>query len=286
MTASRAAIIALYEGPAYLWIKAALYALLLANFGFYLFEDWSRTSFSLTDAASFYDWVREFNTSLDEVAWFTLLLIFELETYVLDDSGWSPGLARIVLLIKVITFCLIGHTLYVNFTALTEILGPVSASAVSDLCELTDTGQSWLFNLDYTLITSETCDVLPQAPQYWEIPGEPVVTSSAGLDLARTLAWCDFIETAAWLSVGAAMEAAIRITDRGVTSGYAVTVLGWLKFGLYALILLLGIYWAYRGHWVYLWDEILWIFGFAFLEVNLDGWRDEIDNEASDYLSN
>ena len=285
MTASRAAIISLYEGPAYLWIKAALYALLLANFGFYLFEDWSRTSFSLTDAASFYDWVREFNTSLDELAWFTLLLIFELETYVLDESGWSTGLARIVLLIKVITFCLIGHTLYVNFTALTEILGPVSASAVSDLCELTDTGQSWLFNLDYTLITSETCDVLPQAPQYWDIPGEPAVTSSAGLDLARRLAWCDFIETAAWLSVGAAMEAAIRVTDRGVTSGYAVTALSWLKFGLYALILALGIYWAYYGHWLYLWDELLWIFGFAFLEVNLDGWRDEIDNEVVDDLS-
>ena len=283
MSAFRAAIIALYEGPAYLWIKAALYALLLANFGYYLFEDWSRTSFSLTEAASSYDWMREFNTSLDEVAWFTLLLIFELETYVLDESGWSPGLARIVLLIKAITFCLIGHTLYVNFTALTEILGPVSASAVSDLCELTDTGQSWLFNLEYTLITSETCDVLPQAPQYWVIPGEPVVTSSAGLDLARRLR-CDFMETA-WLSVGAAMEAAIRITDRGVTSGSAVTALGWLKFGLYALILALGTYWAYYGHWVYLWDEFLWIFGFAFLEVNLDGWRDEIDNGVPDDLS-
>jgi len=285
VTASRAAIIALYEGPAYVWIKAALYALLLANFGYYLFEDWSRTSFSLTDAASFYDWVREFNTSLDEVAWFTLLLIFELETYVLDESGWSPGLARIVLAIKLIAFCLIGHTLYVNFTALTEILGPVSASAGSDLCDLADTGQSWLFNLDYTLITPETCDVLPQAPQYWEIPGEPVVTSSAGLDLARRLAWCDFMETAAWLSVGASMETAIRITDRRVTSGYAVTALGWLKFGLYALILALGIYWAYCGHWVYLWDELLWIFGFAFLEVNLDGWREEIDNEIADDLS-
>ena len=285
MTASRAAIIALYESPAYVWIKAALYALLLANFGYYLFEDWSRTSFSLTDAASFYDWVREFNTSLDEVAWFTLLLIFELETYVLDESGWSPGPARFVLVIKLIAFCLIGHTLYVNFTALTEILGPVSASAGSDLCDLADTGQSWLFNLDYTLITSEMCDVLPKASQYWEIPGEPVVTSSAGLDLARRLAWCDCMETAAWLSVGASMEAAIRITDRGVTSGYAVTALGWLKCGLYALILALGIYWAHFGHWVYLWDELLWILGFAFLEVNLDGWREEIDNEVADNLS-
>ena len=285
MIVSRAAIIAFYEGPAYQWIKAALYALLLANFGYYLVEDWSRTRFSLTDAASFYDWVREFNTSLDEVAWFTLLLIFELETYFLDESGWSPGMARIVFLIKLITFCLVGHTLYVNFTALTEILGPVSGSAATDLCDLTGTGQSWLFNLDYTLITSETCDGLPQASQYWEIPGKPVVTSSAGLDLARRLAWCDAMETAAWLSVGASMEAAIRITDRGVTSGKVVTALSWLKFGLYALILALGIYWAYFGHWVYLWDELLWIFGFAFLEVNLDGWRGDIDNEMADDLS-
>ncbi len=276
---SRALIITLYEGPAFLWIKVTLYALLLANFGYYLAEDWSRTSFLLTDAASFYDWVRKFNTSLDEVAWFTLLLIFEIETYVLDESGWSLNAARVVFLIKLITFCLIGHTLYVNFTALMEILGPASASAAYDLCDLNDTGRSWLFNLDYTLITSETCDDLPQLPQYWEIPGEPVITSSAGLDLAKRLAWCDFIETAAWLSVGASMEVAIRITERGVTSGHAVTALNWLKFGLYALILALGIYWAYYGHWVYLWDELLWIFGFAFLEVNLDGWRDEIDNE-------
>jgi len=57
VTVSRAAIIAFNDGPAYVGIKAALYALLLANFGFYLYEDWSRTSFSVTDAAGFYDWV-------------------------------------------------------------------------------------------------------------------------------------------------------------------------------------------------------------------------------------
>ncbi len=281
MIIARETIITLYEGPAYLWVKAALYTLLLANFGYYLVEDWSRTSFSLTDAASFYDWVQEFNTSLDEVAWFTLLLIFELETYLLDESGWSPRLSRIVVLIKLIAFFLIGHTLYVNLIALIEILGPITSSAVSDLCDLSGTGQSWIFNLDYTLITSQTCDGLPRTSQYWEIPGEPAVTSSAGLELARRLAWCDFMETAAWLSVGAAMEAAIRLTDRGVTTGFAVRALNWLKFWLYALIIALGVYWAYHGHWVYLWDELLWIFGFAFLEVNLDGWRDEIDNEVT-----
>ena len=281
MIIARETIITLYEGPAYLWVKAALYTLLLANFGYYLVEDWSRTSFSLTDAASFYDWVQEFNTSLDEVAWFTLLLIFELETYLLDESGWSPRLSRIVVLIKLIAFFLIGHTLYVNLIALIEIFGPITSSAVSDLCDLSGTGQSWIFNLDYTLITSQTCDGLPRTSQYWEIPGEPAVTSSAGLELARRLAWCDFMETAAWLSVGAAMEAAIRLTDRGVTTGFAVRALNWLKFWLYALIITLGVYWAYHGHWVYLWDELLWIFGFAFLEVNLDGWRDEIDNEVT-----
>ena len=281
MTAARAAIIRLHDGPAYVWIKAVLYALLLANFGYYIIDDWGRTSFSLADTAGFYDYVKEFNTSLDEVAWFTLLLIFELETYLLDESGWSPRIARVVLVIKLITFFLIGHTLYVNAIALAQILGPASASAVSDLCDLTNAGQSWRFNLDYVAITSDSCGALPQAPQYWEIPGEPVVTSSAGLELARRFAWCDFMETAAWLSVGAAMEAAIRLTDRGVISGFAVASLRWLKVCLYSLILGLGAYWALYGHWVYLWDELLWIFGFAFLEINLDGWRDEIETEAT-----
>ena len=85
--------------------------------------------------------------------------------------------------------------------------------------------------------------------------------------------------------MGASTEAAIRITDRGVTSGYIATALTSLKVGLYALLLALGIYWAYCGHWVYLWDELLWIFGFAFLEINLDGWRDDIDNAVVDNLS-
>ena len=284
MTVARAAIISLHDGPAYPCIKAVLYTLLLANFGYYVIDDWARTSFALADTAGFYDYVKQFNTSLDEMAWFTLLLIFELETYLLDESGWSPRIARVVMMIKLITLFLIGHTLYANSIALAQILGPVSASAVSDLCDLTNAGQSWLFNLDYIAITTDSCGALPQAPQYWQIPGEPVVTSSAGLELARKFAWCDFMETAAWLGVAAAMEAAIRLTDRGVTSGVIVASLRWLKLCLYALILGLGAYWAVYGHWVYLWDELLWIFGFAFLEINLDGWRDEIDTEAANTM--
>ena len=277
----RIAIIKLYEGSAYHVLKACLYGLLLANFGYYLFDDWSTANFALSETASFYDWVRQFNTSVDEVAWFTLLLIFELETYLLDDSGWSPHAGRIVGAIKLIAFFLIGHTLYANFVALIEIYGFAASVNTTDLCDLADTGRSWLFNLDYVYITSEQCNALPLAQHYWEVPGELSVTSTSGLDLARKLAWCDFLETAAWLAIGGAMEWTIRITDRGITSGFPVLALGWLKLMLYSLILMLGIYWAYWGHWVYLWDEILWIFGFAFLEINLDGWRSEIDNEVT-----
>ena len=80
-------------------------------------------------------------------------------------------------------------------------------------------------------------------------------------------------------------NARVFVAPGGGKSLMLIRVILLPQFGLYALILSLGIYWAYYGHWVYLWDELLWIFGFAFMEVNLEGWRDEIDNEVADDLS-
>ena len=41
----------------------------------------------------------------------------------------------------------------------------------------------------------------------------------------------------------------------------------------------MGVYWAWLGHWLYLWDELVWIGGFAVIEMNMNEWRDEITEE-------
>jgi hypothetical protein len=48
---------------------------------------------------------------------------------------------------------------------------------------------------------------------------------------------------------------------------------------LYGVLFLMAGYWALRGQWVYVWDEFLWIGGFAVIEMNVAEWREELLEE-------
>ena len=61
-----------------------------------------------------------------------------------------------------------GHMLYLSLTGLREILGPAVWSALSDLRDLSDTGQSWLFKFDCYSVMQQTYDASPKADGYWE----------------------------------------------------------------------------------------------------------------------
>jgi hypothetical protein len=98
----------------------------------------------------------------------------------------------------------------------------------------------------------------------------------AGLELERDLAWVDLAEVLAWLIIIAAIELVVRLQSHGVTGGTVIDTANRIKYVLYASLIGMGIYWAYLGHWLYLWDELVWIGGFAVIEMNMNEWRDEI----------
>ena len=45
---------------------------------------------------------------------------------------------------------------------------------------------------------------------------------------------------------------------------------------MYLTLIGLGIYWASLSHWLYLWDELVWIGGFAVIEMNISEWHGEL----------
>jgi hypothetical protein len=49
----------------------------------------------------------------------------------------------------------------------------------------------------------------------------------------------------------------------------------------YSLLWGAAAYWIYRGHYIYAWDEALWILGFMAIGMNLKEWRQEIEEEAA-----
>ena len=257
-------------------VKWTVYVLLLVNWGYYIFEDANRAYHTLTPDASPLKIAGEFATSIDVAAWFVLLFMFELETYILGDDDWKGWVAKTVRGLRLLCFAMIAHTVYANANALSENLSSVAWGNIDHLCDLSDGDVSYVYNLEYTEVTGETCEQLPKAEQYFQVGVDPVIATHEGLILERNLAWTDLLESIVWVLIILAIEVVIRLQDRNVTGSTLMTVANRSKIGLYLCIGLAAAYWASLGHWVYAWDEFLWVAGFGAIELNVSEWRDEI----------
>jgi hypothetical protein len=262
-------------------VKWTVYILLIVNFVYYLFEDWNRAMHTLHAGSSFLDWTSEFATSIDESAWFILLAMFELETYVLEDEQMRGWVAHAVRGARVFCYVMIAHTIYAFAVTVSDYQPTVAVENVTSLCDLVDADVSYVYNLEYTEVNQQTCRELSDAQQFFWMADDPVVSDLDGLNLERDLAWADLIEAIVWLLILFAMEIVVRAQSRGVAGGKLITTLNWTKTVLYASLIGLGVYWATLSHWLYLWDEIVWIGGFAAIEMNVSEWRDELQEEAA-----
>jgi hypothetical protein len=89
----------------------------------------------------------------------------------------------------------------------------------------------------------------------------------------------DLIEAAVWLLIIVAMEVVVRLQGRGVTGGPLIATANAMQTLFYLILLVIAVWWATLSHWLYFWDELVWIGGFAAIEMNLSKWRDEILEE-------
>ena len=257
-------------------VKWTVYTLLIINFVFYIFEDWNRAVHTLHAGSTFLDWTGEFANSIDESAWFLLLFMFELETYVVDDKDWTGWVAHTVRGVRLFCYVLIAHTVYAYIIVVINLQPTAPVEDVSDLCGLTGVDVSYVYNLEYTEVNDQTCGELSGESQFYWLAEDSVVSDMAGLNLERDLAWADLIEAVVWLLILLAIEIVVRLQGRGITGGTLISTANALSVFLYLSLIALGVYWATLSHWLYLWDELVWIGGFAAIEMNVSQWRNEL----------
>jgi len=257
-------------------VKWTVYTMLIINFVFYIFEDWDRAIHTLHAGSTFLDWTSEFANSIDESAWFLLLFMFELETYVVADEDWKGWIAHTVRGARLFCYVLIAHTVYAYIIVVANLQPTVAVEDISDLCGLIGADVSYVYNLEYTEVNDQTCGELSGESQFYWLAGDPVVSDMAGLNLERDLAWADLIEAVVWLLILLAIEIIVRLQSRGVSGGAMIFTANTLKVFLYLTLIALGVYWATLSHWLYFWDELVWIGGFAAIEMNVSQWRDEL----------
>jgi hypothetical protein len=257
-------------------VKWTVYTLLIINFVFYIFEDWNRAIHTLHAGSTFLDWTSEFATSIDESAWFILLFMFELETYVVEDKDWTGWIAHTVRGVRLFCYLMIAHTVYAFLVVVINLQPTVAVENVADLCDMAGADVSYVYNLEYTEVNEQTCGELSDESQFYWLAEDPIVSDMPGLQLERDLAWADLVEAVIWLVILLAIEVTVRLHGRGITGGALISTANALSILLYLSLIAIGIYWAALSHWLYLWDELVWICGFAAIEMNLSKWRGEL----------
>jgi hypothetical protein len=211
--------------------------------------------------------------------------MFEIETYVLDDENLTGWVRKTLHGVRIFCFVLVAHTIFAFAIVVTDLQPSVPVEDVSSLCELVDADVSYVYNLEYTDINDQNCSEISGATEYYWVAKDPVVSDFAGLTLERDLAWADLVEVVLWLFILLAIEKVVRLQGQGITAGKLISTLNTVKVVSYGSLMLLGIYWASLTHWLYLWDTMVWIGGFAAIEMNINEWRDEIDDKADDDLN-
>ena len=259
-------------------LKWTVYTLLMLNWAYYAWEEWSFAQHTLRHGASLMEWLEAFATTLDELAWFSLLLMFELETYILEDDAFERRWVVWTLHgLRLLCYLFLAHTVLARYTSMQDAWQAPAVPAVTELCSLVDRDISWGSNYDYHDLTPENCAQFTSDQRFYMIDPQ-VITDQAGWEIEKQHTLIELIDALTWLLVIWAVELAVRLQNRNITGGMLMLVSHAGK-ALYALLFLHAGWWVYTGHPIWAWDQVLWILGFWAIEHNLSEWRQELRSE-------
>ena len=256
-------------------LKFVIYALLLINFAHYIGNDIEQAQHTFHSGWRWYDWTSNFATTLDELGWFVLLFLLELETYVLSDDAFTRGRVVAMNAIRLICYVAIGHAVFAFGEYLVDLAG-ATQYVDSALCAFANDSLSFTRNLEFWELDASNCGKLSADSEFYIFSQGQVISDAGGMAIEFELAWVALVEVVVWLFILFFIELRIRLQDRGISSGRLLSFATTTKGVLYGILWCLSAYWAYRGHWIFAWDEALWILGFMAIGMNISDWRKEI----------
>jgi hypothetical protein len=258
------------------FFKYAIYALLTMNIYWFFDEESAAASLQFSNGVAGADLIEAFSATIDTAAWVVLLLMFELETYVLEDRHFTRRVTWSLHGLRALCYTFIVYAFYGYIQNLTFLYETTTLADISDLCALLPEEWSWAVTLDeYAAITAGNCSTLSDASAYYRFNEMSAVADAPGLQAIRNLAWVDVVNAAVWLLVVLVLELDVRLQEHNRFEGLALKTSNAAKVLLYSLLFLAAVYWGFKGDFVDFWDAFLWLVAFVFIEMNVFEWRQE-----------
>lgn len=255
--------------------KYGIYVLLSFNVVLFFRDEWGAAGHLFANGISLTNIIEAFAATLDTAAWLVLLLIFELETYIISDEKIKGGVKLFLHGTRVFCYCAISYAFYGYWVKMRSLYG-FELSPLVDLCSLAANSFSFMTDLDeFELVDATNCFALMNDARILQLPDSTVITDSAALLSAQKLAWTDVINAGDWLFVVLILEVDIRLQLKGKLSGPFLHFNKVVKYVLYSVLCFAAIYWAISGLILDFWDALLWIIAFVFIEMNMFEWQEE-----------
>jgi len=261
-------------------LKWIIYTLLILNFGYYLFDDWRAAQSTLLPDASFFEITRAYATSFDELGWFFIIFLLEVETYWLEDRTALGSVYWLMQIFRVLCYVVLCHTLYAFIVTVIDLGNATVLSDVDSLCALVGEDLYFVRNLLYELIDAGNCASLSAGGEIYRFVAEPVVSDTSGYRMELSHAWVDVIEISGWLTVSLLLTFVMVLQNKGIFDSRWIRGAEMLQHIAYVIIAGTAIYWIFFTYYVYTWDILLWIGGFVIIDANLAEWRHELEDDS------
>jgi len=263
--------------------KYALYIFLSMNVYWFFVEEYLANFLLYPDGVGLGDLYDAYAATIDTAAWVILLLMFELETYILEDHHFTRPVRYSLHLLRAVCYALIIRVFFGYIGNLQSVEDVSILAGVADLCSLVSDNWSYSHDLEeYTLLTAANCASFSSASSFLEFADARAVVDSAGHAAIVKLAWVDVINAAVWLLVVLVLEIDVRLQERNRYEGLALRLSNITKVILYAILFVAAVYWGVYGDFVDFWDAFLWLLAFFFIEMNVVEWRqEELEEQAA-----
>lgn len=262
--------------------KYALYVFLSMNVYWFFVEESAANELLYPNGVGFGDIIGAYAATVDTAAWVVLLLMFELETYVLEDRHFTRTVTWSLHTLRAVCYAFIIYAFYGYIGNLLSVTNVSPLAGVSDLCSIVTDNWSYSHGFEeYTLITADNCGTFSTAQAFQQFADARAVVDAAGLTMIIGLAWVDVINAGVWLLVVALLEIDVRLQERNLFEGFALRASTIAKFILYGILFLAAVYWGAYGDFVDFWDAFLWLLAFFFIELNVVEWRHETLEEQA-----
>lgn len=219
--------------------------------------------------------IEAYAATIDTAAWVVLLLMFELETYVLEDEHITRPVVWSLHGLRIVCYAFIVYAFYGYIANLFSLDGMTPLADVTDLCTLAG---DWSYSTswdEYVEITAANCNTFSTASSFVSFNDMQAVVDLDGQKDIIALAWVDVINAAVWLLVVIVLEIDVRLQERNRYEGAILYGSNAIKFVLYAVLFVAAVYWAVKSDFVDFWDAFLWLVAFIFIELNVFEWKKE-----------